>query len=53
MIEQFFKLEVLNGSHNQINEFPNFLSKLNQIKEINLEGFFLVFGNITNELKII
>ena len=40
MIEQLFKLEILNGSFNQINEFPDFLSKLNQIKEINLEGFF-------------
>ena len=39
MIEQLFKLEILNGSYNQINEFPDFLSKLNQIKEINLEGF--------------
>jgi len=40
MIEQFSKLEVLNGSFNQINGFPVFLSKLNQIKEIDLEGFF-------------
>jgi len=41
MVEQLFKLEVLNGSYNQINVFPDFLSKLNQLKEINLEGFFL------------
>jgi len=39
MIEQFSKLEVLNGSFNQINGFPDFLSKLKQIKEINLGGF--------------
>jgi len=42
MVEQLFKLEVLNGSYNQINVFPDFLSKLNQLKEINLEGFFLL-----------
>jgi len=43
MIGQLFKLEVLDGSYNQINKFPDFLSKLNHIKEMNLEGFFLGF----------
>jgi len=42
MIEQFSKLEVLNGSFNQINGFPGVLTKLNQIKEINLEGFYFL-----------
>ena len=60
MIERLFKLEILNGSYNQINEFPDFLSKLNQIKEINLEGFiswidFLEYNKwikITNNIKL-
>jgi len=34
MIGQLFKLEVLDGSYNQINKFPDFLSKLNHIKEM-------------------
>ena len=44
MIEQLFKLEVFEGSFNQINRFPDFLSKLNQIKEIDLQGFFLLIS---------
>jgi len=38
MIGQLFKLEILDGSYNRINRFPGFLSKLNRLKEINLEG---------------
>ena len=51
MIGQLFKLEVLDGSYNQINKFPDFLSKLNHIKEMNLEGFFLGFWEYNKWIK--